>query len=511
MSGNYRRKSVEERRQEVESLSQSLVEYVSDEAASGNIQKILDNLSKVTYDYSLNNILLIGMQRPDATVVASYAKWNAVNRQVAAGEKGIAIICPVPYKFRVEVAKQDPQTHEKIIDPNGNEVKEEKEFKGVRFRVGHVFDISQTVQIPGKEEISLDVVKNLTGDVGRQYSDLMYALRISAPVESEIVNISSAANGYFSIDEQKIMVRENMSEQQTMKTMIHETAHAILHNKTNHRDGSLTYYVFDSTKQTFNGINKSNLSFDEAIDLYKAISTDEEHGKKMIGIMVNTKDGIRNAIAVADGQVQMSAISNDNTLRFDLEVQEALNDLCTVFPPDDYSVPTMREVQAEATAYVVAAHYGIDTSEYSVKYITAWSDMNPSVLMANLGAVETCANEIILRMDDVLAAVNKERYEHREYSAADLAEMIDNYAKDYGDWYEYKDAELYPGSNYDNMLSDVLHGRVDGIKSYLQAVISESPGTERAVKAETLICHIDEYEKKHMSESNKLAMPRMKM
>lgn len=507
MSRKYTRKTAEERRQEVDQLSQSLVDHISAEAASGKIQEILDNLSKVSYDYSLNNVLLIGMQRPDATAVASYGKWQSVNRQVSAGEKGIAIICPVPYKYKTEVPKEDPLTHAHIRDVDGNILTEEKIVDGMSFRIGYVFDISQTEQIEGKEIIPLEIVKNLSGDVGDQYNDLLYAVRESAPVQTEIGQINSAANGYFSHTDQKIVVKDGMSEKQTLKTMIHEVAHSVLHNKEVQPDSSLTYYVSDNPEFPTIGKHLENMSLAEAVKAYK----EESSPSKVIGIELETNYGHSTTNIVHNNQIQMSYINDIPHLKENLEVQKALNGLREYFPSDDFSLPTMREVQAESTAYLVAAHYGIDTSDYSIKYITAWADMEPMTVLENLDAVRACAHEIIDRMDTVLETLNEERFGHDPLNAMELAEKLDNYVQTYGDWYDYKDSERYPGSNLDDTLSDLRHGRTDGVNSYLHEMVNEYPGTIQSVKAETLLNDIEMYESTHMSASDDLQMPGMRM
>ena len=512
MSKNYTRKSAEERKAEVDQLSQTLIDHVSAEVSSGNIQEILDNIARVSYDYSLNNVLLIGMQRPDATTVASYTKWKSVNRQVSAGEKGIAIICPVPYKYKAEVPIEDPATHTHIRDGDGNIVTEEKVLDGMSFRLGYVFDISQTAQIEGKETIPLEVVQNLNGSIGENYNDLLYAARTASPVPTEIGEIKSAANGYFSHNEQKIVVKNEMSEEQTLKTTIHEVAHSILHNEELHNAGGLTYYVASSGDIPTLGEYHDQLSLTEAVKAYKDIPDDRLHGGKVIGIELDTPEYGRTAFnIVRDNEILIRSVSDVQFLKENLEVQQALNDLQIHFHPDDFSLPTMREVQAESTAYLVAAHYGIDTSEYSIRYVTAWADMEPATVMDNLDAVRSCANEIIDRMDSVLEKLSEERQMNEPMSAMDLAQQIDEYVKTYGDYYDYLDGERYSGSHFDDLLSEIRHGQTDGIKGYLSEMIAEYPGTVESVKAETLLERMDRFEQDNLSNTESLHMTGMKM
>lgn len=177
------------------------------------------------HDYSLNNTLLIAMQKPDATLVAGYTTWkNQFGRQVNKGEKGIRILAPTPYKKKVEVDKTDPNTGEILKNPDGSNQKEIQEVLCPAFKVVSVFDVSQT---NGRELPSLGV-NELTGDV-EQYEMFFEALKRTCPVPMEFEQISSGAKGYYHQIEQRIAIQEGMSQIQTVKTAIHEMAHQKLH------------------------------------------------------------------------------------------------------------------------------------------------------------------------------------------------------------------------------------------------------------------------------------------
>lgn len=177
------------------------------------------------HDYSLNNTLLIAMQKPDATLVAGYTTWkNQFGRQVNKGEKGIRILAPTPYKKKVEVDKKDPNTGEILKNPDGSNQKEIQEVLCPAFKVVSVFDVSQT---DGRELPSLGV-NELTGDV-EQYEMFFEALKRTCPVPMEFEQISSGAKGYYHQIEQRIAIQEGMSQIQTVKTAIHEMAHQKLH------------------------------------------------------------------------------------------------------------------------------------------------------------------------------------------------------------------------------------------------------------------------------------------
>lgn len=177
------------------------------------------------HDYSLNNTLLIAMQKPDATLVAGYTTWkNQFGRQVNKGEKGIRILAPTPYKKKVEVDKTDPNTGEILKNPDGSNQKEIQEVLCPAFKVVSVFDVSQT----DGRELPSPGVNELTGDV-EQYEMFFEALKCTCPVPMEFEQISSGAKGYYHQIEQRIAIQEGMSQIQTVKTAIHEMAHQKLH------------------------------------------------------------------------------------------------------------------------------------------------------------------------------------------------------------------------------------------------------------------------------------------
>ena len=192
---------------------------------SDRFKEYLQVMSKF-HNYSFNNTLLIAMQKPDATLVAGYNSWkNLFGRQVARGAKGIKVLAPSPYKIKKEIDKIDPKTQKPVTDKNGKPVKEETEITVPAFKVVSVFDVSQT---EGKELPSIGV-DELTGDV-EQYNDFFKAAELSAPVPVGFEKIAGGAKGYYSHTDKRIAINEGMSELQNLKTLIHETAHAKLHD-----------------------------------------------------------------------------------------------------------------------------------------------------------------------------------------------------------------------------------------------------------------------------------------
>lgn len=175
--------------------------------------------------YSVNNTMLIYMQKPEATLVAGYNKWkNQFERHVKKGERGITIIAPTPYKKKIEEQKLDPDTNAPILDKDGKVITEEKEIEIPMFRSVKVFDVSQTDGKPLPELASA-----LSGNV-QNYEIFMEALRRAAPVPIAFEAMDADMDGYFSAAEQRIAIRQGMSEVQTVSATVHEIAHSKLHD-----------------------------------------------------------------------------------------------------------------------------------------------------------------------------------------------------------------------------------------------------------------------------------------
>lgn len=190
---------------------------------SDRYKEFLTAMSKF-HDYSLNNTILIAMQ--GGNLVMGFRQWEKeFDRHVKKGEKGIKIFAPAPYKVKKLVDKIDPETRTPILDREGKAVKEEKEITVPAFKVITVFDISQT---EGKEFPDLSV-KPLLADV-EQYEDFFAALEKASPVPIAFEQITNGANGYFSLTDKRIAIKEGVSELQAVKTAIHEIAHAKLHD-----------------------------------------------------------------------------------------------------------------------------------------------------------------------------------------------------------------------------------------------------------------------------------------
>ena len=210
--------------QQVREITDKLEQGLKELFESERFKEYLKTMSKF-YNYSFNNTLLIAMQKPDATLIAGYTAWKRnFDRHVMKGEKGIKILAPAPYKVQEEREKLDPATQKPVLDKDGKPVTETVEVTRPAFKVVSVFDVSQT---DGKElpDIAVD---ELAGSV-ENYAAFFDALKELSPVPIAFENITDGAKGYFSHVENRIAIQEGMSEIQTIKTAIHEIAHAKLH------------------------------------------------------------------------------------------------------------------------------------------------------------------------------------------------------------------------------------------------------------------------------------------
>ena len=211
--------------EKLKEITDRLEQGITELFESERYREYLRVMSKF-HNYSINNTLLIAMQKPDASLVAGFSAWkNNFGRNVMKGQKGIKIIAPSPYKVKQEMKKIDPHTQQPIIGKDGKPVTEEKEITIPAYKVVSVFDVSQT---EGKElpDIAVD---ELTGDVER-YRDFFAALEKTSPVPIGFEQIPGSSHGYYHLEDKRIAIDEGMSEIQTLKTAIHEIAHAKLHD-----------------------------------------------------------------------------------------------------------------------------------------------------------------------------------------------------------------------------------------------------------------------------------------
>ena len=333
---------------------------------SEKYMRYLSVMSKF-HRYSVNNTMLIYMQRPDATLVAGFNKWkNQFERHVKKGEHGITIIAPTPYKKKIEEMKRDPDTHAPILDADGKAVMEEKEIEIPMFRPVKVFDVSQTDGKPLPE-----LASSLSGTVPH-YEAFMEALRCSAPVPIEFEPMAGNMDGYFSSEQQRIAIREGMSEVQTVSAAVHETAHSKLHDPKKYEIEQSWKVVMDSGGGTVR-------------DFQSGFATEVEAEQ------FATEMGWR--------------FVDENRFEWRLEVQE---DLTAV--KQAAKNRNTEEVEAESISYAVCQYFGIQTGENSFGYIASWSkDKELKELRASLETINKTSCELINDIERNYKEICKER------------------------------------------------------------------------------------------------------
>lgn len=347
-------------------ITESIETGIREMFQSDKYQQYLRTMSRF-HKYSVNNTMLIFMQKPDATLVAGFNKWrDQFGRSVQKGQKGIKIIAPTPYKKTVEKEKLDPDTRLPVLDENGKTVMEKKEIQIPMYKVVSVFDVSQT---DGKPLPTL--ASDLAGNV-QNYDVFMEALKRSAPVPLAFEKMAPNMDGFFSPDDQRIAIREGMSEVQTVSAAVHEIAHSKLHNK----------------------------ELPEIKDQWKLVMVSDGGEKKDFR---GGFDSLEEAEKAAD-ELHWQYV-DDNHYVWQLETGE------------DHSIAefvkksrSTEEVEAESISFAVCAYYGIATGENSFGYIAAWSkDKDLPELRASLETINKTASGLITDIDRNYGEIMKER------------------------------------------------------------------------------------------------------
>ena len=356
--------------------------------------------------YSVNNTMLIYMQKPDATLVAGYNKWkDQFERHVKKGEHGITIIAPTPYKKKIEEQKLDPDTKAPILDKDGKIITEEKEIEIPMFRPVKVFDVSQTDGKPLPE-----LASSLSGNVPN-YEAFMEALRRSAPVPITFEAMAADTDGYFSADHQKIAIRQGMSEVQTVSATVHEIAHSKLHNQEKIQIANDEQYqeieLFDKPGLFSNGrIVRDNLP--EGVYCYDLRGSDYDPGEP---IYVENRVGVNHAGAVI--LAEPLELPKEGYLR--LTEEEGLNfvggfSTLAQFLQEQRKDRHTEEVEAESISYAVCKYFGIETGENSFGYIASWSQGKElKELRASLETINKTSGTLISDIERHYKEICKER------------------------------------------------------------------------------------------------------
>ena len=356
--------------------------------------------------YSVNNTMLIYMQKPDATLVAGYNKWKAqFERHVKKGEHGITIIAPTPYKKKIEEQKLDPDTKAPILDKDGKIITEEKEIEIPMFRPVKVFDVSQTDGKPLPE-----LASSLSGNVPN-YEAFMEALRRSALVPITFEAMAADTDGYFSADHQKIAIRQGMSEVQTVSATVHEIAHSKLHNQKKIQIANDEQYqeieLFDNPGLFSNGrIVRDNLP--EDVYCYDLRGSDYDPGEQ---VCVEERVVVNHAGSVL--LTEPLELAEDGRLM--LTEEEGLNfvggfSTLAQFLQEQRKDRHTEEVEAESISYAVCKYFGIETGENSFGYIASWSQGKElKELRASLETINKTSGTLISDIERHYKEICKER------------------------------------------------------------------------------------------------------
>ena len=392
-------------RERLQEITAGIEQGIKELFESEKYMRYLSVMSKF-HRYSVNNTMLIYMQKPEATLVAGYNKWkNQFARHVKKGEHGITIIAPTPYKKKIEEMKRDPDTHAPILDADGKAVMEEKEIEIPMFRPVKVFDVSQTDGKPLPELSS-----SLSGTVPH-YEAFLEALRRSAPVSIEFEPMAANTDGYFSPDQQRIAIREGMSEVQTVSAAVHEIAHSKLHNQKKIQIDNDEQYqeveLFEKPALFSNGrISRDDLP--EGVYCYDLRGSDDDPGSP---ICVEERVVVNHA-----GSVILTApleFPEEGRLYFTDETGLNFNGgmlTLSQFLQEQKKDRRTEEVEAESISYAVCQYFGIQTGENSFGYIASWSKGKElKELRASLETINKTSCELINNIERHYKEICKER------------------------------------------------------------------------------------------------------
>ena len=443
-------------RERLREITEGIEQGIKELFESEKYMRYLSVMSRF-HRYSVNNTMLIYMQRPDATLVAGYNKWkNQFERHVKRGEHGITIIAPTPYKKKIEEQKLDPDTKAPMLDKDGKVIMEEKEIEIPLFRPVKVFDVSQTDGKPLPE-----LASSLSGNV-QNYEVFMEALRRSAPVPIEFEPMAANMDGYFSSDQQRIALRPGMSEVQTVSAAIHEIAHSKLHDP----------------KRA------------EPEPAWKVVMVSDGGTRKNYSQGFATEVEAEQFAADADWRYV-----DENQFEWRLEVEE--DHSAEIQAAKDRRT---EEVQAESISYAVCQYYGIETGDNSFGYIASWSQGKElKELRASLEVINKTAGELITDIDRHYKEICKERGidpaarrepEQKPGPIEQLAADIDQFAFDY-DPYEYRDTVDDRETALRELTASLQNGDAQDVRKWLQDIAEDEPG-EWTAEAAALLDRLDQ-------------------
>ena len=392
-------------KERLKDITDSIETGIKELFESDKYRQYLATMSRF-HKYSVNNTMLIYMQRPDATHVAGFNKWrDQFGRNVKKGEKGIKIIAPTPFKKKIEQQKLDPDTKLPLRDENGDIITEEKTVQIPMYKPVVVFDVQQTAGKPLPK-----LAANLTGDV-QNYEVFMEALRRSAPVPICFEKLAENMDGYFSVDKQLIAVREGMSEVQTVCAAVHEIAHSKLHNKDEIGEKYQAVELFGKPALFSNGrIDRDKLP--EGLYAYDLRGSDYDPGMPVTlesHVTVNHAASVITAAPIELPEQGFLYLGEDG-LNFTGGEQTVKEFLHAQYPEKAKLSRATEEIQAESISFAVCAYYGIETGENSFGYLATWAkDRELTELRASLETINRTSSSLITDIDRHYAEICKER------------------------------------------------------------------------------------------------------
>lgn len=479
--------------QEIKEISEKLEQGVKELFESEKYKEFLHTMSKF-HNYSLNNTMLIAMQKPDATLVAGYTAWqHDHDRHVMKGEKGIRIFAPAPYKIKEERDKIDPVTNKPVLDENNSPVKEVVEVKIPAFKLVSVFDVSQT---QGKELPTLGV-DELLGDV-EDYVHFFDALKRSCPVPVEFEKIASGAKGYYHQEERRIAINEGMSEVQNVKTLVHEMAHQKLHAVENmDKELNLTRSAKEVEAESIAyvicqhyGIDTAEYSFGYLAGWSEGKDTPElkaslDRIRKASNEMINEIDSHIAEINLEIESEQSKHMTCYLKISNDMGAEYKVDRIAGTPEQIESILKEIQEAGKKGQAIDNIEEY-LESKQIAVLELGSSKDNEPIRLVHSEYEYDKDTNEIY--RDG--AALGREMT--REEKALRLAISIDAMAYD-TDLYEYQDTVDNREEFVLGLRDDLLSGaeQVEGMKEWFQELIDE--GANEAEDAQKIVDEINEY------------------
>lgn len=490
-------------RERLREITESIEQGIKELFESDKYMEYLRVMSRF-HSYSRNNVMLIKMQMPGATRVAGFNKWrDQFGRHVKKGEKSIKIIAPTPYKKKIEEIKRDPDTKAPILDKDGKTIMEEKEVSIPMFRVVSVFDVSQTEGRP-LPQLASDLIGNV-----QNYEIFMEALRRSSPVPMELRPIQESMDGYFDPEKQRIAIRDDMSEVQTVSAAIHEITHAKLHNDAAPIPADApTYEEVEICGQPalFDDGRIDAVTIPDGLFRYELRGSDDDPGIPAaveLKVAVNHAGTIITAKPLVIPEEGFIPLTEENGLNFlggEITMQE--------FQRSNEKDRQTEEVEAESVSYAVCQYYGIETGENSFGYIANWSSGKElPELKASLDTIQKTASSLISDIDRNFMEICKERgidltAQQESIPANDSIEQFASDMYDYMDQLYQNGVMAHPYSldSKEQTVADLSHELHHGEFADARDRLAYVSGMEGAPSAEALLYRLDRLERAREDE-----------